>query len=49
MSARSRAIRSQQSRAPPSERFLASAQGRVLNVGAGSGRASIGLLLAKRT
>ena len=31
----------------PSERFLASGQGRVLDVGAGSGRALIGLLLAR--
>jgi SAM-dependent methyltransferase len=31
----------------PAERFLASGSGRVLDVGAGSGRASIGLLLAR--
>jgi ubiquinone/menaquinone biosynthesis C-methylase UbiE len=31
----------------PTERFLASGQGRVLDVGAGSGRALIGLLLAR--
>jgi SAM-dependent methyltransferase len=31
----------------PSERFLASGEGRVLDVGAGSGRALIGLLLAR--
>ena len=31
----------------PSDRFLASGQGRVLDVGAGSGRALIGLLLAR--
>jgi ubiquinone/menaquinone biosynthesis C-methylase UbiE len=31
----------------PTDRFLASGQGRVLDVGAGSGRALIGLLLAR--
>jgi SAM-dependent methyltransferase len=32
---------------PASERFLASGSGRVLDIGAGSGRAAIGLLLAR--
>jgi SAM-dependent methyltransferase len=32
---------------PPTERFLASGSGRVLDAGAGSGRAAIGLLLAR--
>jgi len=32
----------------PTERFLASGSGRVLDVGAGSGRAAIGVLLAVR-
>jgi SAM-dependent methyltransferase len=32
----------------PSERFLLSGSGRVLDVGAGSGRAAIGVLLARR-
>jgi SAM-dependent methyltransferase len=31
----------------PTERFLASGQGRVLDVGAGSGRAAVGVLLAR--
>src|SRR5689334_10912389 len=31
----------------PTERFLASGSGRVLDVGAGSGRAAIGVLLAR--
>lgn len=33
--------------APPSPRFLPSGTGRVVDIGAGSGRASIGLLLAR--
>jgi SAM-dependent methyltransferase len=33
--------------APPTDRFLASGAGRVVDVGAGSGRATIGLLLAR--
>src|SRR5262245_52625766 len=33
--------------APPTERFLASGAGRVLDAGAGSGRAAIGVLLAR--
>ncbi len=32
---------------PPTERFLSSGSGRVVDIGAGSGRASIGLLLAR--
>ena len=32
---------------PPSEQFLASGTGRVIDVGAGSGRATVGLLLAR--
>lgn len=33
--------------APSSDRFLASGNGRVVDIGAGSGRATVGLLLAK--
>jgi len=33
---------------PPAERFLSSGTGRVVDVGAGSGRATVGLLLARR-
>jgi SAM-dependent methyltransferase len=33
--------------APPTEQFLASGGGRVVDVGAGSGRATVGLLLAR--
>ena len=32
---------------PPTDRFLASGSGRVVDVGAGSGRAAVGLLLAR--
>lgn len=32
---------------PPTEQFLSSGSGRVVNVGAGSGRATVGLLLAR--
>src|SRR5262245_16307115 len=31
----------------PTERFLASGEGRVIDVGAGSGRATVGLLVAR--